>query len=85
MICWTGLAPWEFEFPFPGSLIYAFLDIYLPMQSNTAVSGPEYYGLAYPQVRLCTPFQIDGVLWFKDCNKNRCMGVKIIRIIVTWG
>ena len=21
MIRWTGLAPWEFEFPFPGSLI----------------------------------------------------------------
>ena len=21
MIWWTGLAPWEFEFPFPGSLI----------------------------------------------------------------
>ena len=25
MICWTGLAPWEYEFPFPGSLIYTFL------------------------------------------------------------
>jgi len=25
MIRWTGLAPWEFEFPFPGSLIYTFL------------------------------------------------------------
>ena len=22
MIRWTGLAPWEFEFTFPGSLIY---------------------------------------------------------------
>ena len=22
MICWTGLASWEFEFPFPGSLIF---------------------------------------------------------------
>jgi len=22
MIRWTGLAPWEFEFPFPGSLIH---------------------------------------------------------------
>jgi len=21
MVWWTGLAPWEFEFPFPGSLI----------------------------------------------------------------
>ena len=24
---WTGLAPWEFEFPFPGSLISTFLGI----------------------------------------------------------
>ena len=23
---WTGLAPWEFEFPFPGSLISTFLE-----------------------------------------------------------
>jgi len=26
MIWWTGLAPWEFELPFPGSLISTFLD-----------------------------------------------------------
>ena len=25
MIRWTGLAPWEFEFPFPGSLTSNFL------------------------------------------------------------
>ena len=25
MIRWTGLAPWEFEFPFPGSLAFTFL------------------------------------------------------------
>jgi hypothetical protein len=25
MMRWTGLAPWEFEFPFPGSLTSAFL------------------------------------------------------------
>ena len=25
MIRWTGLAPWEFEFPFPGSLTSSFL------------------------------------------------------------
>jgi len=24
MITWTGLAPWEFEFPFPGSLTSTF-------------------------------------------------------------
>jgi len=26
IIKWTGLAPWEFEFPFPGSLTSTFLD-----------------------------------------------------------
>ena len=26
MIWWTGLAPWDFEFPFPGDLISTFLD-----------------------------------------------------------
>ena len=25
MIKWTGLAPWEFEFPFPGSITSTFL------------------------------------------------------------
>ena len=25
MIWWTGLAPWEFEFPFPGSLLSTYL------------------------------------------------------------
>ena len=27
MIKWTGLAPWEFEFPFPGSLTSTFLQV----------------------------------------------------------
>jgi len=27
MIRWTGLAPWEFEFPFPGSLTSTFLQV----------------------------------------------------------
>ena len=25
MIRWTGLAPWEFEFPFPGALLFFFI------------------------------------------------------------
>ena len=27
IIWWTGLAPWEFEFPFPGSLISPYLAV----------------------------------------------------------
>jgi len=32
MIRWTGLAPWEFEFPFPGSLAFhrRLLRVHLP-------------------------------------------------------
>jgi len=30
MIRWTGLAPWEFEFPFPGSLTSTFLVLIFP-------------------------------------------------------
>ena len=33
MIRWTGLAPWEFEFPLPGSLIFTFLVIETDLQS----------------------------------------------------
>ena len=29
MIRWTGLAPWQFEFPFPGSLTSTFLGKWL--------------------------------------------------------
>jgi len=32
-IWWTGLAPWEIEFPFPSSLIFTFLLGYTPGQA----------------------------------------------------
>ena len=37
MIWWTGLAPWEFEFPFPGGLVSTFL-----MTPCTSPSPPIY-------------------------------------------
>ena len=36
MIRWTGLAPWGFEFPFPGSLIF-----YLPSTSEARSTSPS--------------------------------------------
>ena len=36
MIRWTGLAPWEFEFPFPGSLTSTFL---VPVPTTSPQSG----------------------------------------------
>ena len=38
MIRWTGLAPWEFEFPFPGSLTSTFLE----WGEGTASRAPIY-------------------------------------------
>ena len=38
MIGWTGLAPWEFEFPFPGSLTSTFLS------QVDRVHGTVYHG-----------------------------------------
>ena len=41
MMRWTGLSPWEFEFPFPDSLTSAFLSSHsLGMQSRS--SGRDY-------------------------------------------
>jgi len=40
MIRWTGLAPWGFEFPFPGSLTSTFLGL-LPHASHAASSCVE--------------------------------------------
>jgi len=45
MIRWTGLAPWEFEFPFPGSLTSTFL-----VDSNVYSQGPT----APKKGELCT-------------------------------
>ena len=39
MIRWTGLAPWEFEFPFPGSLTSTFLETLTPSPATTAALG----------------------------------------------
>ena len=38
MICWTGLAPWEIGFPYPGSLISTFLANILPL----SLPWPEF-------------------------------------------
>ena len=39
MIRWTGLAPWEFEFPFTGSLTSTFLVVLLIPQTLNRSSG----------------------------------------------
>jgi len=36
MIWWTGLTPWQFEFPFPGSLISTFPEAQTLARQSTA-------------------------------------------------
>jgi len=47
MIRWNGLASWEFEFPFPGSLTYTFL---VSRQPLPHCSGPRSHFVNNPQV-----------------------------------
>jgi hypothetical protein len=42
MIKWTGLAPWEFEFPFPGSLTSTFLEPLTPTSSTSSGANGKY-------------------------------------------
>ena len=41
MIWWTGLAPWKFEFPFPGSLTSTFLERLEQLYSRAADGQPR--------------------------------------------
>ena len=51
VIPWTGLAPWEFGFPFPGSVTSTFLDTWetllLPLHLQL------YHNLFYQSNNLC--------------------------------
>ena len=45
MIWWTGLAPWEFEFRFPGSLTSTFLGTGEHRQPHGIIRGPLLLGI----------------------------------------
>ena len=46
VIRWAGLAPWEFEFPFPGSLTSTLLDV--PGPDVEMASGMESTAEVHP-------------------------------------
>jgi len=59
MIRWTVLAPWVFEFHFPGSLTSTFL---VPEAHSSIAAGaaPEVLGVPLPPERACGPTQGTG-------------------------
>jgi len=52
MIRWTGLAPWEFEFPFPGSLTSTSLVSEISVFAGADLSG-RVVGAVHPGHRVC--------------------------------
>jgi len=48
MIRWTGLAPWGFEFPFPGSLTPTFLDVPRGCGAGLHALPPSFAPPPYP-------------------------------------
>jgi hypothetical protein len=51
MVWWTGLAPWEFEFPFPGSLISTFPTFQIAWVSWLWLRV-KFFLFAFPSARL---------------------------------
>ena len=60
MLRWTGLAPWEFEFPCPGSLTSTFLQVGyaegfpgLEDEEPLQLAEKSFFGNAVPSTRPC--------------------------------
>ena len=53
MIWWTGLAPWEFEFPFPGSLTSSFLPARKGVSSGKTSSSALLTDCEHPKYSWC--------------------------------
>ena len=61
MIRWTGLAPWEFEFPFPGSLASTFLVADTPLCGGRLCGGlfSSYSAHASLEVLIPKPYTLN--------------------------
>jgi len=60
MIRWTGLAPWDFEFPFLGSLTSTFLQASVTLPYAIAIGGAlvvaaSYFAKVHPKPGSQTP------------------------------
>ena len=74
MIKWTNLAPWEFEFPFPGSLTSTFLVRRPTSTYMSLATGPIVFRVCGLRVRVegGLGFGVEGLgqtfLGFKVCG-----------------
>ena len=59
---WTGLAPWEFEFPFPGSLTSTFpvTGTKLRVQASAVVLGQQRRVEQVPHLVTSSGFRVQG-------------------------
>ena len=87
MIRWTGLAPWEFEFPFPGSLTSTFLQVAQKysteveeIMSNRENKGKLIHKVYEPYIRalLGTAAQVVYVV------DNLLVRIHVIIVMMRW-
>ena len=70
MIRWTGLAPWEFEFPFPGSLTSTFLDTHYKVNTKTSHASSR--------VRVCgLGLRVQGLGFQEEAQDASVVAAKI--------
>ena len=66
MIRWTGLAPWEFEFPFPGSLTSTCLGGREKNESLRAASSGHTH--LYHETKVCV-LKLPLVTWRESVRR----------------
>ena len=71
MIRWTGLAPWEIEFPFPGSLTSIFLSLQQPVAAQTRFSNNVFPHRMYASRRTRHRVVVFGKYIFAHVHDRR--------------
>ena len=74
MIRWTGLAPWEFELPFPGSLTSAFLQVYVGnVEASSSLEMLRYF------TEMCSGSEAGSYLRLMDFVYFSTLGLREIK------
>ena len=73
MIGWTGLAPWESEFPFPGSLIATFLNLNKKLQKQVDA-------LQKAQAKILEDQSTILEIYMSDKDEKECASIRLFRL-----